>query len=227
MVNSPLRPAYQLVHHTLVAVRVGSLMVEKPLILWINEGLMVFFFLLVAPEIKREVLEGHLDSPARIALPALAALGGLLSPAAIYLLFTWSDATAAQAWAIPSATDTVLALAAPGQGRARGHRQRKRATTARAWPRAARHRPRPAPRAPAPAGSPGSGCPADSQKRPVPQAMRCRPSFRSTLPRVSVTAARYGRWRPYKSPRSRSFASARQYCGAALSFAERNSAVPR
>lgn len=112
MVNSPLRPAYQLVHHTPVAVRVGSLMVEKPLILWINEGLMVFFFLLVALEIKREVLEGHLNSPARVALPALAALGGMLAPAAIYLLFTWSDASAAQGWAIPSATDTVLALAA-------------------------------------------------------------------------------------------------------------------
>lgn len=112
MVNSPLRPTYQLVHHTPVAIRVGSLMVEKPLILWINEGLMVFFFLLVALEIKREVLDGHLDSPARVALPALAALGGMLVPAAIYLLFTWGDAAAARGWAIPSATDTVLALAA-------------------------------------------------------------------------------------------------------------------
>lgn len=112
MVNSPLRPAYQLVHHTPVAVRVGSLTVEKPLILWINEGLMVFFFLLVALEIKREVLEGHLDTPARVALPALAALGGMLAPAAIYLLVTWNDAAAARGWAIPSATDTVLALAA-------------------------------------------------------------------------------------------------------------------
>lgn len=112
IVNSPLRPIYDLVHHTPVAVRVGSLMVEKPLILWINEGLMVFFFLLVALEIKREVLEGHLDSPARVALPALAALGGMLAPAAIYLLFTWDDAAAARGWAIPSATDTVLAIAA-------------------------------------------------------------------------------------------------------------------
>ena len=112
MVNSPLKPLYQLVHHTPLAVRVGALLVEKPLILWINEGLMVFFFLLVALEIKREVLEGHLASPARVALPALAALGGMLAPAAIYLLFTWGDAAAARGWAIPTATDTVLALAA-------------------------------------------------------------------------------------------------------------------
>ncbi len=112
MVNSPLQPLYQLIHHTPVAVRVGSLMVEKPLILWINEGLMVFFFLLVALEIKREILDGHLDSPARVALPAFGALGGMLIPAAVYLLFTWGDATAAQGWAIPSATDTVLAIAA-------------------------------------------------------------------------------------------------------------------
>lgn len=112
MVNSPLRPIYELVHHTPVHVRVGALMVEKPLIQWINEGLMVFFFLLVALEIKREVLEGHLASPTRVALPLVAALGGMLAPAAIYLMFTWSDPAAARGWAIPTATDTVLALAA-------------------------------------------------------------------------------------------------------------------
>lgn len=112
MVNSPLRPIYRLVHHTPVAIRFGPLAVEKPLILWINEGLMVFFFLLVAMEIKREILEGHLQSVAKVALPAFAALGGMLVPAAIYLLFTWADPAASRGWAIPSATDTVLALAA-------------------------------------------------------------------------------------------------------------------
>lgn len=112
IVNSPLRQLYDLVHHTPLAVRVGALLVEKPLILWINEGLMVFFFLLIALEIKREVLEGHLASPARIALPALGALGGMLAPVAIYLLLTYSDAAAARGWVVPIATDTVLALAA-------------------------------------------------------------------------------------------------------------------
>jgi len=112
MVNSPLAPLYQLIHHTPLAVRLGALQIEKPLILWINDGLMVFFFLLVALEIKREVLEGHLASPARVALPGLAALGGMLAPAAIYLWFTLSSGVAARGWAIPTATDTVLALAA-------------------------------------------------------------------------------------------------------------------
>lgn len=112
MVNSPLEPLYWVVHHTPLAVRVGTLGVEKPLILWINEGLMVFFFLLVSLEIKREMLEGHLASPARVALPVLAALGGMAVPAAIFLAFTWGEGAAARGWAIPTATDTVLALAA-------------------------------------------------------------------------------------------------------------------
>lgn len=112
MANSPLRDLYQAVHHTPVALRVGELQVEKPLVLWINEGLMVFFFLLVALELKREALEGHLASPARVALPVFAAAGGMLAPAVIYLAFAWGDAAASRGWAIPTATDTVLALAA-------------------------------------------------------------------------------------------------------------------
>lgn len=111
-VNSPLAPLYGLVHHTPLALRVGALGFEKPLILWINEGLMVFFFLLVALEIKREMLEGNLASPKRAALPLLAALGGMLAPAVIYLAFTRGEGAAARGWAIPTATDTVLALAA-------------------------------------------------------------------------------------------------------------------
>ena len=112
MANSPLRGLYELVHHTPVAIRVGELQVEKPLVIWINEGLMVFFFLLVALELKREALEGHLASAAHVALPAFAAAGGMLVPAAIYLAFTWGDPVASRGWAIPTATDTVLALAA-------------------------------------------------------------------------------------------------------------------
>lgn len=112
MANSPLRGLYELVHHTPVAIRVGELEVEKTLVLWINEGLMVFFFLLVALELKREALEGHLASRAHVALPAISAAGGMLVPAAIYLAFVWGDAAASRGWAIPTATDTVLALAA-------------------------------------------------------------------------------------------------------------------
>ena len=110
--NSPLRPLYDLVHHTPVALRVGALYVEKPLIAWINEGLMVFFFLLVALELKREALAGHLASRSRIALPAIAAFGGMLVPASVYWLFAAGEPGAGQGWAVPIATDTVLAIAA-------------------------------------------------------------------------------------------------------------------
>ncbi len=112
MANSPLRGLYEYVHHTPVALRVGDLTVQKPLVLWINEGLMVLFFLLVALELKREMLEGHLASAAHVALPAIAAVGGMLVPAAVYLAFVWGDPAASRGWAIPTATDTVLALAA-------------------------------------------------------------------------------------------------------------------
>lgn len=112
MANSPLRGLYEFVHHTPVALRVGELAVQKPLVLWINEGLMVLFFLLVALELKREALEGHLASAGHVALPAIAAAGGMLVPAAVYLAFVWGDPAASRGWAIPTATDTVLALAA-------------------------------------------------------------------------------------------------------------------
>jgi len=108
--NSPLRPLYQAVHHAPILLQVGPLILSEPAIGWINEGLMVFFFLLVGLEIKREVQEGVLASPRRAALPLIAALGGMAVPALIYVLFTWGDPIAVHGWAIPTATDIVLAL---------------------------------------------------------------------------------------------------------------------
>lgn len=110
MANSPLRDLYQLVHHLPVIVKVGALAIDKPLILWINDGLMVFFFLLIALELKREILEGQLSSLKAIAVPGFAALGGMVVPALIYTAFNASDPVAMRGWAIPAATDTVLAL---------------------------------------------------------------------------------------------------------------------
>ena len=111
VVNSPVAWLYDLVHHTPISLQIGALIIDNPLILWINEGLMVFFFLLVSLEIKRELLEGHLTRPALAALPAAAALGGMALPAAIYAAVTWPDPTALRGWALPTATDIVLALA--------------------------------------------------------------------------------------------------------------------
>ena len=108
--NSPLRPLYQTVHHAPVELRIGPFGLYEPAIGWINEGLMVFFFLLVGLEIKREVREGVLASPRRAALPLIAALGGMAVPALIYVAFTAGDPVAVRGWAIPTATDIVLAL---------------------------------------------------------------------------------------------------------------------
>lgn len=110
-VNSPYQSYYEVVHHAPMSVQIGSLVLAKPMISWINEGLMVFFFFLIGLEIKREVYEGQLSSVRQIALPAVAALGGMAVPAAIYLAFNADDPIAARGWAIPAATDIVLALA--------------------------------------------------------------------------------------------------------------------
>ena len=83
----------------------------KSLTHWINDGLMVVFFLVVGMEIKREVVAGELSRPSQVALPIAGALGGILVPAAIYAAFTWNDPVALHGWAIPSATDIAFAAA--------------------------------------------------------------------------------------------------------------------
>ena len=108
--NSPLSSAYEALLDVPVQVRVGALDIAKPLILWINDGLMAVFFLLVGMELKREVVEGHLSSLRQASLPAFAALGGMLAPAAIYLALNRGDAAARSGWAIPMATDIAFAL---------------------------------------------------------------------------------------------------------------------
>jgi NhaA family Na+:H+ antiporter len=110
LANSPWYDAYWLVHHLPVVLKVGSFVIDKPLILWINDGLMVFFFLFIALELKREILQGQLSRPVQLAAPAFAALGGMLVPALIYVGFNIGDTFAMRGWAIPTATDAVLAL---------------------------------------------------------------------------------------------------------------------
>ncbi len=93
-----------------VSVSIGSLALKKPLLLWINDGLMAVFFFLVAIEIKREMLDGHLSSRDQVVLPAVAALGGMIAPSLIYAYFNWHDPALLRGWAIPAATDIAFAL---------------------------------------------------------------------------------------------------------------------
>jgi len=108
--NSPLAAYYAALLDLPLEIRIGKFGIAKPLLLWINDGLMAVFFFLVGMELKREVVEGHLSSLRRASLPAFAAVGGMLAPAAIYAAFNWGDPVAMKGWAIPSATDIAFAL---------------------------------------------------------------------------------------------------------------------
>lgn len=109
--NSPLASLYQSLLDVTVAVQVGALAISKPLLLWVNDGLMAVFFFLIGLEVKREFMEGELSSASQVVLPGAGALGGMLVPAAIYAWFNWGDAAALDGWAIPVATDIAFALA--------------------------------------------------------------------------------------------------------------------
>lgn len=108
--NSPLAAWYAVLLDVPFEIRAGALGIAKPLLLWINDGLMAVFFFLVGLELKRELLEGHLSSLRAAALPAFAAAGGMVVPAALYAAFNRGDAAAMTGWAIPTATDIAFAL---------------------------------------------------------------------------------------------------------------------
>lgn len=107
--NSPFGASYFRLWETPVTAAIGSLVIAKPLLLWINDGLMAIFFFLVGLEIKREVTVGELSNPKNAALSVAAALGGMLVPAAIYAVLNIGKLGAA-GWAIPMATDIAFAL---------------------------------------------------------------------------------------------------------------------
>ncbi len=108
--NSPFVPYYDMLLGVPVQVSVGSFEIAKPLLLWINDGLMALFFFLVGLELKREFLEGDLSQPGQIMLPAIGAFGGMLVPALCYVAFNYNDPEAINGWAIPTATDIAFAL---------------------------------------------------------------------------------------------------------------------
>jgi len=108
--NSPLSAYYDLFIDTPVEVRIGGFEIAKPLLLWVNDGLMAVFFFLVGLEVKREILEGELSRPSNVMLPAIGAVGGILAPVGVYIFFNYGDAIAMRGWAIPAATDIAFAL---------------------------------------------------------------------------------------------------------------------
>mgnify|MGYP003877115535 CR=1 FL=1 len=108
--NSPLESYYALLLDTPVEIRIGALEIAKPLLLWINDGLMAIFFFLVGLELKRELVEGELSDKRNIILPGAGAIGGMLVPALIYVYFNIGDDAAISGWAIPAATDIAFAL---------------------------------------------------------------------------------------------------------------------
>jgi NhaA family Na+:H+ antiporter len=93
-----------------VEVRADAFSLKKPLLLWVNDGLMAIFFFLIGLELKRELLIGQLSQPKNIVLPIIGAAGGIIVPAAVYLLFNYQNQLSAHGWAIPTATDIAFSL---------------------------------------------------------------------------------------------------------------------
>ncbi|BDX08589.1 Na+/H+ antiporter NhaA [Planctobacterium marinum] len=110
MANTPLHSLYNGFLEIPVVFKFGAFEIAKPLLLWINDGLMAIFFFLIGLEIKREVLAGHLRSVEQITLPAFAAVAGIAVPAVFYYWFNSTDPIAINGWAIPAATDIAFAL---------------------------------------------------------------------------------------------------------------------
>lgn len=110
LANSPFAAAYNSALATEIALTVGGAGIEKPALLWINDGLMALFFFLVGLEVKREVLTGQLSSWKQSSLPLFAAIGGMVLPALVFVAINWNQPENLAGWAVPAATDIAFAL---------------------------------------------------------------------------------------------------------------------
>lgn len=108
--NSALAPYYDGWLSSVLSLTLDGEGLSKPLILWINDGLMAVFFFLIGLELKREMLEGKLKNPSDVILPGMAAVGGMVLPALVFAVFNWGNPTTIGGWAIPAATDIAFAL---------------------------------------------------------------------------------------------------------------------
>jgi NhaA family Na+:H+ antiporter len=110
VMNSPLASYSEDIFRTKVVFGIGPVIIDKPFLLWVNDGLMAIFFFLIGLEIKRELMVGHLSDIRQALLPLGAAIGGMAVPAIIYLFVTHGVEGAANGWAIPAATDIAFAV---------------------------------------------------------------------------------------------------------------------
>ena len=110
-VNSPLNSLYYDIKYTDVPISLGEFNFTKTISHWVNDGLMAIFFFVIGLELKREILEGELSSFDRMVLPAIAAIGGMVAPAIIYILININNPENMSGWAIPTATDIAFSLA--------------------------------------------------------------------------------------------------------------------
>ena len=108
--NTPLDTYYAMLLDVPITVAVGALEISKPILLWINDGLMALFFLLIGLEVKREFISGELSTPSQMVLPGVAAVGGMVVPALFYIALNYDNPIAIKGWAIPSATDIAFSL---------------------------------------------------------------------------------------------------------------------
>lgn len=108
--NSKFYATYEFILHTPIYIPYIADSLKKPLLFWINDGLMVLFFFLIGLEIKREIIQGHLSIPAARILPVTATLGGIIFPALLFVLFNYNNPINLKGWAIPTATDIAFAL---------------------------------------------------------------------------------------------------------------------